>query len=157
MATTEDTLPHYREPSWFTRRVFNRLVLGLTRLGLSIRGSRILEVPGRTTGRIQRVPVNLLHLDGRDFLVSPRGEGHWVRNVRAARGSLDLLLGRHRDHLLARELPEGEEKLAVIRAYLERWDFEVGVFFDGLGAGSSEADLALEAPKHPVFLLDRAT
>ena len=118
-------------------------------------GSRVLEVPGRRTGEPRRVPVNLLTLDGVDYLVSPRGEGQWVRNVRANDGRLDLLLGRHRTHHVAHELADAD-KVDVLRAYLRRWKFEVGQFFDGVDADSSDEVLLARAPKHPVFRLDAA-
>ena len=146
---------HYRQPGWFTRNVFNRLIGWLTRCGLSVWGSRVLEVPGRRTGEPRRVPVNLLTLDGVEYLVSPRGHGQWVRNVRANDGRLDLLLGKRRTHHVATELPD-DEKVDVLRAYLRRWKFEVGQFFDGVDADSSDDTIAAIAPNHPVFRLDAA-
>lgn len=147
--------PHYREPGWFTRNVFNRAVAALTRAGISVLGSRVLEVPGRKTGEPRRTPVNLLVVDGRHYLVSPRGEGQWVRNVRANDGRLDLLVGRKRTHWVAREV-SGDDKLELLRAYLRRWKAEVGVFFDGVGPDSSDADVRRIAPRHPVFALHEA-
>ena len=144
---------HYRKPGWFTQHVFNRAVAGLTSLGISVWGSRILEVVGRSSGQPRRVVVNLLTHDGHQYLVSPRGEGQWVRNVRAAGGKLDLLLGRHRDHRVARELSD-DDKIEVMRAYLRRWKMEVGVFFDGVSADSSDDEIRAIAPKHPVFAVD---
>ncbi len=144
---------HYRRPGWFTRNVFNRAVARLTRMGLSVWGSRVLEVRGRTSGLARRVPVNVLELDERQYLVSPRGEGEWVRNVRAAGGHLDLLLGRRREHRVAAELADAD-KVAVLRGYLRRWKAEVGVFFDGVTADSTDAEIAAIAHKHPVFVLD---
>jgi deazaflavin-dependent oxidoreductase (nitroreductase family) len=149
------TPSHYRQPGWFTRHVFNRFVGWLTRRGLSVWGSRVLEVPGRRTGQPRRVPVNLLTIDGVDHLVSPRGNGQWVRNVRANDGRLDLLLGRHRTHHVAHELDDGD-KIDVLRPYLRRWKLEVGQFFDGVSADSTDAELSAIAPKHPVFRLDAA-
>jgi deazaflavin-dependent oxidoreductase (nitroreductase family) len=146
------TSPHYRQPGWFTRNVFNRAVAVLTRLGLSVWGSRVLEVPGRKTGEPRRTPVNLLALDGQQYLVSPRGHGQWVRNVRANDGHLDLLLGRRRTHYVATEVADAD-KSDVLRAYLRRWKAEVGVFFDGVDASSSDEQLQAIAPKHPVFAL----
>jgi deazaflavin-dependent oxidoreductase (nitroreductase family) len=144
--------PHYRAPGWFTRNVFNRVVAGLTRAGVSVLGSRVLETTGRTSGLPRRTPVNLLTLDGRRYLVSPRGEGQWVRNVRAADGRLSLLLGRKREELVGAEVPV-EEREQILRAYLKRWKAEVGIFFDGVDATSSPEELARIAPQHPVFLL----
>lgn len=150
MAANETS--HYRAPGWFTQHVFNTAVAASTRLGLSIWGSRVLEVKGRTTGEPRRTPVNLLGYEGRTYLVAPRGETQWVRNVRAAGGHLDLLLGSKRTHYLATELPD-EDKVAVLRAYLERWKAEVGVFFDGVGPSSTDQEIEAIAPKHPVFAL----
>jgi deazaflavin-dependent oxidoreductase (nitroreductase family) len=146
---------HYRRPGWFTRNVFNRFVAWCTRRGLSIWGSRVLEVPGRISGLPRRVPVNMLTSDGARYLVSPRGEGEWVRNVRANHGRLDLLLGSSREHVVARELSD-DEKVPVLRAYLRRWKAEVGVFFDGASGDSSDDELRAIAPKHPAFLLTPA-
>jgi deazaflavin-dependent oxidoreductase (nitroreductase family) len=149
------TTPHYRRPGWFTQQVFNRFVAWLTRRGVSVWGSRVLEVPGRQTGEPRRVPVNLLRLDGVDHLVSPRGNGQWVRNVRANGGRLDLLLGSQRTHHVAHEVAD-DEKVEILRAYLRRWKLEVGQFFDGVSADSSDDELRAIAPKHPVFRLDAA-
>ena len=149
----EQSTAHYRKPAWFTQHIFNPLVAGLTRLGISVWGSRVLEVKGRTSGQMRRTPVNLLTHEGQQYLVSPRGEGQWVRNVRAAGGELELLVGRRREHRTARELQDAD-KVAVLRAYLRRWKAEVGVFFDGVGPDSSDDELASIAPRHPVFALD---
>ncbi|MFN8025279.1 MAG: nitroreductase/quinone reductase family protein [Acidimicrobiia bacterium] len=145
---------HYRRPGWFNRNVMNRAVAGLTRCGLSVWGSRVLEVRGRTSGEPRRVPVNLLVLDGERYLVSARGEGEWVRNLRAAHGELVLVRGSHRDDLVAAEVPDAD-KVPVLRAYLRRWKAEVGAFFDGVDADSTDAELAAIAWKHPVFVLEQ--
>ena len=144
---------HYRRPGWFTKHVANRLVARLTRLGISIWGSRVLEVAGRKSGLPRRTPVNLLTLDGHEYLVSARGEGDWVRNVRAAGGHFDLLLGRRREPRTAHEVADGD-KTEILRAYLRRWKAEVGVFFEGIGADSSTEEIAAIAHRHPVFELD---
>jgi deazaflavin-dependent oxidoreductase (nitroreductase family) len=146
------TTPHYRRPGFVTRHVVNPIVAASTRLGLSVWGSRVLEVPGRRSGEARRVPVNLLELDGRQYLVSARGVGSWVRNVRANDGALDLLLGRRRTSYVAHELGD-DEKVPVLRAYLRRWKAEVGAFFDGVDADSSDDEIRAIAPKHPVFAL----
>lgn len=149
------TPAHYKRPDWFTQHVFNRLVAWFTRRGLSVWGSRVLEVPGRTTGEPRRVPVNLLTYEGQQYLVSPRGHGQWVRNVRANDGRLDLLLGRRRTHHVAHEVADAD-KVDVLRAYLVRWKLEVGQFFDGIDGDSPDEALRAIAPNHPVFRLDAA-
>lgn len=143
---------HYQRPGWFTEHVFNRAVAGLTRLGISVAGSRILEVAGRKTGEPRRTPVNPLTLDGRRYLVAPRGHTQWVRNLRAS-GSGRLLVGRRAEAFRAVELAD-TDKPAVLRAYLTRWKWEVGAFFAGVGPDSSDADLARIAPDHPVFRIE---
>ena len=140
---------HYRAPGWFTRNVFNRLVAFLTRHGVSVLGSRVLAVRGRTSGEWRTTPVNLLTHDGRRFLVSPRGVTQWVRNLRAA-GTGELRLGGRAESFRGRELTE-EEKVPVLRAYLKRWKAEVGIFFEATGADSDDDQLLAIAPKHPAF------
>lgn len=147
-----ETPRHYREPGWITLNLLNRPVRWLTRRGLSIWGSRVLEVPGRQTGRLQHVPVNLLDHDGEQYLVSARGHGQWVRNVRANDGHLRLRLGRNSKEYRAIEVPDGD-KAPILRAYLVRWKAEVGAFFDGVDDRSSDEALLAAAHRHPVFAL----
>lgn len=143
---------HYREPGWFTTHVLNKLVSGLIKLGVNVKGCRVLEVRGRTSGALQQTPVNLLTIDGQDYLVSPRGEGQWVRNVRAASGELDLLIGRRRMHYSAVEVTDAH-KAVILRSYLKRWKSEVGSFFDGVVPDSDDDAVNAIAHKHPVFAL----
>jgi deazaflavin-dependent oxidoreductase (nitroreductase family) len=145
-------MAHYRKPGWFTRVVFNGLVARMTRLGISVWGSRVLRVKGRKTGQLHSTPVNLLHYDADRYLVAPRGETQWVRNLRAS-GSGELLVGRRSESFRAAEVPD-EEKPPILRAYLKRWKAEVGVFFDGVSASSTEDELKRIAPSHPVFRLE---
>lgn len=147
---------HYQKPGWFTQRIFNPCVAAMTRIGISIWGSRVLEVKGRQSGVPRHTPVNLLDFEGRQYLLAPRGEAQWVRNARADGGRLVLILGRRRDPRIATELPDGE-KPPILRAYLRRWKAEVGVFFGGVSADSSDEDLLRIAPDHPVFVLSDAT
>ena len=142
---------HFQRPGWFTKNVFNRLVAAMTRAGISVWGSRVLEVRGRKTGEPRRTPVNLLELDGSRYLVSPRGHTQWVRNLRAS-GEGKLWLGRRSDRFTATELPD-DVKVPLLRAYLKRWKAEVGVFFGGVGPDSSDEELRRIAPDHPVFRL----
>jgi deazaflavin-dependent oxidoreductase (nitroreductase family) len=156
METAMSSSPtHYRKPGWFTQNVFNPFVAFLTRRGVSVWGSRVVEVRGRTSGEPRRTPVNLLTLDDKQYLVSPRGEGQWVRNVRAADGRLATLVGSRREEWVAHELVDAD-KVPVLRAYLKRWKAEVGVFFGGVSADSSDEELAAIAPRHPVFRLEPA-
>ena len=145
--------PRFQEPGWFTKNVFNRLVAGLTRLGISIAGSRVLEVRGRKSGEWRQTPVNLLKFEGDRYLVAPRGHTQWVRNMRASGGGR-LVLGRRTEDFTATELDDAE-KPALLRAYLEKWKWEVGAFFDGVGPDAPEEELLRIAPDHPVFRISR--
>jgi deazaflavin-dependent oxidoreductase (nitroreductase family) len=140
---------HYRAPGWLTRNVFNRAVAFLTRHGVSILGSRVLAVRGRTSGAWRTTPVNLLEHDGRRYLVSARGHGQWVRNLRVA-GAGELRVGKRTETFRGRELTD-EEKIPVLRAYLRRWKVEVGAFFGGVGPDSSDEQLRAIAGDHPAF------
>jgi deazaflavin-dependent oxidoreductase (nitroreductase family) len=139
----------YQRPGWFTQHVFNRAVALLTRAGVSVAGSRVLEVTGRKSGEPRRTPVNLLTVDGTQYLVAARGHTHWVRNLQASREGR-LLVGRRAQSFSAQELPD-DEKPAILRPYLERWKWEVGAFFGGVGPESSDDELRRIAPDHPVF------
>ena len=149
---TSGTDPHYKRPDWFTRNVLNRLMVGVTRLGVSVRGSQVLEHRGRTTGELHHTPVNPLTIDGTEYLVAPRGETQWVRNVRHAGGHMVLIRGRRRRHCTAVEVPVAE-RTPVLRAYLGKWKFETGMFFDDVTADSTDEEWAAVAERHPVFEL----
>jgi len=139
----------YLQPDWFSRHVLDPLVSSCTRWGISLWGSRVLSVPGRVSGEIRSTPVNLLDVEGRRFLVAPRGETHWVHNVRAA-GQCTLRVGRRSETVRLVELDD-VTKPEVLRSYLRRWNWQVGQFFDGVGADSTDAELLAIAPNHPVF------
>jgi deazaflavin-dependent oxidoreductase (nitroreductase family) len=139
----------YRQPGWFTRHVFNVVVKALTTVGVSVLGSRVLRVRGRTSGAWRETPVNLLALDDAHYLVAPRGETQWVRNLRVS-GTGELRVGRRVQVFTAEEVAD-DDKAPILRAYLRRWRWEVGAFFGGVGPDSTDQDLRAEAPAHPVF------
>jgi deazaflavin-dependent oxidoreductase (nitroreductase family) len=152
LETTEEmTMTRYVQPGWFTRNVFNRAVRGLTRLGVSVAGSRELRVRGRKSGEWRTTPVNLLTVGDERYLVAPRGTTHWVRNLRAA-GDGELRVGRRTETFRASELDDAA-KPVVLREYLRRWAWEAGAFFEGVGKDATDADLARIAPDFPVFLV----
>jgi deazaflavin-dependent oxidoreductase (nitroreductase family) len=139
----------YLAPGWFTRNVFNRAVAFLTRHGVSVAGSRVLAVRGRSSGEWRTTPVNLLELGGKRYLLAPRGVTQWVRNIRVAGGG-QLRVGQRVEDFRARELDQ-DEQLPVLRAYLRRWKWEVGVFFEGVGPDATDDELRSIAPRHPAF------
>ena len=148
MMTTSD---RYLRPGFFTQHLFNPVMRGLTRAGISVRGSHVLAVRGRTTGEWRTVPVNPLDLDGHRYLVAPRGRTEWVRNIRVAGGG-ELRLGRKVTPIQVAEVADAD-KPAIIREYIRRWKAEVGVFFDGIDETSTDAELLAVADGFPVFLI----
>src|SRR5215475_4118867 len=98
----------YVKPDWFTQHVFNPTVLGLTRLGVSVYGSRILAVRGRKSGEWRTNPVNLLEFQGERYLVAPRGVTDWVKNIRAS-GTGELRLGSRSEPIHVSEIPDAEK------------------------------------------------
>jgi deazaflavin-dependent oxidoreductase (nitroreductase family) len=139
----------YIVPDWFTKNVFNRSVRWLTRRGLSVAGSRELRVVGRSSGQVRTTAVNLLDVDGQRYLVSPRGMTQWVRNLRTA-GSGELRVGRRIEAFEAEELTD-DAKPPVLKAYLDRWGWEIGRFFEDLDKHATDEQLAAIASGFPVF------
>ncbi|GHF56253.1 nitroreductase family deazaflavin-dependent oxidoreductase [Streptomyces griseosporeus] len=152
--STHAVSAHVRKPGWFTVQVLNRSVAWLTRRGVSVWGSRVLAVRGRKSGEWRTTPVNLLTVDGRRYLVAPRGHVQWTHNMRAAGGG-ELHLGKHVEEFTATEVAD-DDKPAILRAYLKRWKAEVGIFFDGVGPDSPDTELRRIAPDHPVFRITAA-
>src|SRR6188508_770166 len=132
--------------------LFNGVIAGLTRAGVSVWGSRVLAVRGRTSGEMRTTPVNLLTVDGKRYLVAPRGHTQWVRNVRVA-GEAELRVGRRVERVRLVEVP-ATDRVPVLREYLKRWGWEVGRFVEGLSKRSTDAELATAAPGMPVFALE---
>ena len=142
-------MPKYQKPGWATKNIFNAMLMAAMRLGISARGSRMLYVRGRKSGEWRATPVNPLEFDGARYLVAPRGETQWVRNIRAAGGG-ELRLGSKRTAFRADEIPD-EQKPAILRAYLKLWSMETGIFFEGVKHDSPDEEVQRIAPLHPVF------
>jgi deazaflavin-dependent oxidoreductase (nitroreductase family) len=153
-STMQNARSHYLAPDWATRRIMNPIVGGLVKLGVSVKGAGILSVRGRKSGEWRSTPVNPLTLDGERYLVAPRGETQWVRNLREAGGGR-LRQGRRQQDFTAVEIDDSD-KTRVLRAYLKEWAWEVGKFFDGVGADATDDELAAIAPRHPVFRIVEA-
>jgi hypothetical protein len=141
----------YIKPSRGTH-ILNAVFAVLARAGISVYGSRILAVRGRTSGEWRTVPVNLLIHQGNQYLVAPRGETQWVRNLRLAKAG-ELRLGRRAEPFHTEEIRDAD-KPPLLRAYLKKWAFEVKMFFEGVGPDASDAELRRIAPNHPVFRIE---
>ena len=143
------TKPTYQKPNFATQHLFNPIVALATRLGLSMRGSRVLSVRGRKTGEWHSTPVNPLSFDGERYLVAPRGNTHWARNIRVSKEGV-LKLGRKNETIRVEEVPD-EQKVPLLRAYLKVWAWETKTFFGLESADVPDEVLAGIAPNHPIF------
>jgi deazaflavin-dependent oxidoreductase (nitroreductase family) len=106
----------YQKPGFVTNRIFNPLLAGIVKLGMSPRGANILSVRGRKSGEWRSTPVNPLAFNGERYLVAPRGDTHWSRNIRAS-GEGRLRVGRTTRDIEVVEVPDAE-KPDILRAYL---------------------------------------
>jgi deazaflavin-dependent oxidoreductase (nitroreductase family) len=138
-----------------TMRVMNKVVAGLTKVGISVMGSRVLSVRGRKSGEWRTTPVNLLTVEGQRYLVAPRGHTQWVRNLRVNTEGR-LRVGRRVEVFRAVEVAD-DDKPEILRAYLKKWAWEVGAFFgDDVNADSPAEVLRHVAPGFPVFKVTSA-
>ncbi|EFG79300.1 deazaflavin-dependent nitroreductase family protein [Mycobacterium parascrofulaceum ATCC BAA-614] len=140
----------YQEPGRAARAA-NALIRWLAELGVSIAGTHALRVRGRTSGKMRAVVVNLLIVDGTDYLVSPRGNTQWARNVRAA-GVVETGPRWRRRHARASEVADAD-KPELLRRYLDRWYWQVKDYVSGLTPQSTEEQFRAVAPTIPVFAL----
>jgi deazaflavin-dependent oxidoreductase (nitroreductase family) len=131
---------------------FNKMVHFLTRHGISLFGTRILAVRGRSSGEWRTTPVNLLTYQGARYLVAPRGHTQWVRNIRVAGGGT-LRVGRRVEAISVTEIPD-EDKPPVMRDYFRRWGWEVARFFEEDIKKADDERLRALAPSVPVFRID---
>jgi deazaflavin-dependent oxidoreductase (nitroreductase family) len=141
----------YEEPNRAARAA-NAAIRWLAEMGISITGTRALRVRGRKSGKQRGVVINLLAVDGVDYLVSPRGNTQWARNVRAA-GVVEMGPRWRGERLQASEVDDAA-KPEVLRRYLARWYWQVKGYVAGLTPESSDEQLRAAAPSIPVFVLD---
>lgn len=143
-------MTRYDAPSGLAR-AGNALIRRLAEHGISIAGSTALRVRGRRTGQPRSVVVNMMTVDGRRYVVAPRGETEWVRNARAAR-VVEVGPRRHRRTAQICEISD-DAKPALLQRYLDRWYWEVKGHMAGLTPNSSPEQLRAAAPHIPVFAL----
>ena len=122
-------------PGWFVRKIMNPLV---SRLGLAT----TLGVTGRKSGAERTVPVNVLEHEGKRYLLAPRGETDWVRNLRAS-GHAELRRRGRSERIRVSEIA-AQDRAPLIAAYRAEWDSQVKRYFEQL---PDPAD-------HPTFLID---
>jgi deazaflavin-dependent oxidoreductase (nitroreductase family) len=142
-----DSSAAFRPPT-ATEQFLNRAFGFLVGLGLGLPHSYLLQVRGRKTGRIYSTPVNLLQINGKRYLVAPRGRTQWVRNAEAA-GEVTLKKGSSRQIVRLRLLAD-TEKPRILKEYLDRFKTTVQQYFS-VRAGSPREAFSAVAQDYPVF------
>ena len=139
----------FRQPT-AGERFFNRIFGLLVGLGLGLPHNYLVQVRGRKSGKIYSTPIDLLELNGKRFLVAPRGRTQWVRNAETA-GEVTLKKGSTRLHYRIQPIPDAG-KPELLKAYLDRFKTTVQRYFP-LPAGSQAQAFVAIAPNYPVFEL----
>lgn len=134
----------------FSRRLANRIVAALLRLGVHLPHTYLLIVRGRKSGQSYSTPVTLVEEDSERWLVAPYGKVGWVQNALAA-GQVTLRRGQRCETVKIVELAP-EDAAPVLKKYINRIPI-VRPFFD-VKPESDLQDFVAEAPKHPVFRID---
>jgi len=130
--------PPYHKSGFFNNKVVSPLLTAL-------RLTPSLTIRGRASGRTYTMPVLPLEHEGRRYLVAPRGNTHWARNLRAV-GEGELRLGGRRIHFKATEIPTAERG-PLVAAYVQQYGKKYGGFV------AKEFELMPDPADHPVFLL----
>lgn len=137
----------YHKPSGITK-LFNGIFGFFAGVGLTPKKNVMLEVKGRRSGQPRSVPVNWVEYQGQRYLVSPRGESEWVRNVRADGGRAVLRHGK-RESVRLEELP-ASGRAPIIQKYLRENAMSTKQHF-GINPKSDIAEFERIAALHPVF------
>lgn len=130
--------------------LFNRAFGFLVGLGIAPSYMQLLQVRGRKSGRVYSSPVNLLEINGKPYLVAPRGRTQWVRNAESA-GEISLKRGSQRHKYRLRPVPDAD-KPDILKLYLHSYKSAVQQFFP-IPAGSPAAVFRGIASNYPVFEL----
>jgi deazaflavin-dependent oxidoreductase (nitroreductase family) len=147
--TTNGKSAAFRAPS-AAEAFFNRALGFLVGLGVGPKFIYLLQVRGRKTGRVYSTPVNLMEVDGKKILVTPRGRTQWVRNAEAA-GEILLKRAAFRQKFGLRAIPD-EHKPEFLKTYLDRYSGAVQKYFP-VKAGSPPDAFRDIAGDYPVFEL----
>ena len=143
------SLPAFREPT-AVEKIFNRTFGFLVGLGLGPSHIYLLQVRGRKSGKLFSTPVDLLELQGKRYLVAPRGRTQWVRNAEAA-GEIMLKKGSTRQKFHLHPIPDAE-KPKILKAYLDAFKREVQRYFP-IPAGSPPEQFVAISASYPAFEL----
>ncbi|HKC28581.1 MAG TPA: nitroreductase family deazaflavin-dependent oxidoreductase [Jatrophihabitans sp.] len=143
--------PWTAPPGWL--RLFNKVNIGMQRLGVPLGPTQVLTVRGRTSGKPRTTPVTPLTVDGRRYVIGGFANGDWVANARM-NGAATLRHGRRTENIELVELPESERG-PIMRAFPTEVPRGVS-FFVKTGAVEAPTPEAFErgAAKVAVFRIE---
>jgi deazaflavin-dependent oxidoreductase (nitroreductase family) len=136
----------YKKPSGAVKKM-NSFMGWLFARGIGSKRWVQLQHIGRKSGKTYATAVNWTEYEGQRYLVAPRGETQWVRNVRAAGGQAVIKRGKTQSVRLE-ELPV-EQRPPIIKQYVG----ENGVVKGEFGVEPKDPIERYQeiAPNHPVF------
>lgn len=129
----------YRKPDFFSLKVMQPLIAAL---GMA----PTLTVKGRTSGKSYTFAVLPLDYEGRRYVVAPRGNTQWARNLRTS-GEGELKAGGRKRRVKATEIPASDRK-PMVDAYVSQYGRRYGGFV------AREFAMMPNPADHPVFLLE---
>ena len=129
-------------------RIVNRVFGFLVKIGFGLAHNFLLEVQGRKSGRVYATPVNVLTHENKRYLVAPRGDTQWVRNVVVSQKAT-LVRGAKRENVRMRAIAD-DAKPEILKAYVDRYRLTVQRYFP-IPAGSPLKDFEPLVGRYPVF------
>ena len=129
-------------------RIVNRVFGFLVKIGFGLAHNFLLEVQGRKSGRVYATPVNVLNHENKRYLVAPRGDTQWVRNVVVSQKAT-LVRGAKRENVRMRAIAD-DAKPEILKAYVDRYRLTVQRYFP-IPAGSPLKDFEPLVGRYPVF------
>lgn len=141
---------YYNRPSGVVKAM-NGLFGWIAARGIGPAKTYEIEVRGRASGEPRKVPVNIVEFEGNRYLVAPRGETEWVRNVRAA-GGLASLRRKAVEEVRLTEIPEAE-RAPIIQKYLGENAMATKASF-GIEPKAPIEEFQRIAGRHPTFLVE---
>lgn len=139
-------------------RLSNPLANRLLRLGMPMGPNSLVTIRGRSSGLPRSMPIAVMEMDGRRWVIGAYGDVQWTRNLRAA-GEADIKLDGRTVHVRATELdPPAAERFfgETLPTYIRRFPAAGRLFarvFFRLVSPDITRDSHKAAATHPVFEL----
>jgi deazaflavin-dependent oxidoreductase (nitroreductase family) len=143
----------YHKPSGAVK-LMNSIIGRLASIGLIPRDTVQLEVKGRRSGKPRSNAVTWVECEGQRYLVAPRGNTEWVRNVKAAGGEA-VVKQRKTERVRLEEVPV-EQRAPIIKAYNKKLGAVTRREF-GLDDDATLEEFERIADRHPVFRITPAS